>query len=106
MCASPETSPETAPTSRPPARTIVVGDLARRHSAILGNREERHLMERRRPIEKLKPDHAETRRVLEPEHLDWFAGLPLFIRIPEANAVVVHAGVLPGIAIEAQLPHT
>jgi diadenosine tetraphosphatase ApaH/serine/threonine PP2A family protein phosphatase len=81
-------------------------ELAMRHSAVLGNHEERHLMERRRPLEKLKPDHADTRRVLEDAHLDWFASLPLFVRIPEANAVVVHAGLVPGVAVEAQLPHT
>jgi diadenosine tetraphosphatase ApaH/serine/threonine PP2A family protein phosphatase len=81
-------------------------ELAMRHAAILGNHEESHLLQRRRPIEKLKPDHAETRRVLGDRHLDWFASLPLFIRIPEANAVVVHAGVLPGVPVESQLPHT
>jgi diadenosine tetraphosphatase ApaH/serine/threonine PP2A family protein phosphatase len=80
--------------------------LARAHEAVLGNHEERHLFDRRRPFERLKPDHQETRRVLEDEHLDWFRTLPLFIRIPEANAVVVHAGVLPGVAVEEQLPHT
>jgi diadenosine tetraphosphatase ApaH/serine/threonine PP2A family protein phosphatase len=81
-------------------------ELARRHEAILGNHEENHLNLRRRSPEQLKPDHAETRRALEPEHLEWFATLPLFIRLPEANAVVVHAGVLPGASIERQLPHT
>lgn len=81
-------------------------ELAMRHSSILGNHEENQVAQRRRSLEKLKPDHAETRRVLDEAHLDWFASLPLFARIPEANAVVVHAGVLPGIAIEEQLPHT
>lgn len=81
-------------------------ELAMRHEAILGNHEESHLQLRKRPPEKLKPDHAETRRALGPEHLDWMGTLPLFLRIPEANAVVVHAGVLPGVPIERQLPHT
>jgi diadenosine tetraphosphatase ApaH/serine/threonine PP2A family protein phosphatase len=81
-------------------------ELAMRHQAILGNHEENHVHQRRRALEKLKPDHAETRRVLDEGHLDWFAKLPLFIRIPEANAVVVHAGVLPGVGVERQLPHT
>ncbi|HZU97784.1 MAG TPA: metallophosphoesterase family protein [Planctomycetota bacterium] len=81
-------------------------ELALRHESILGNHEESHLLQRRRPLERLKPDHAETRRVLDAAHLDWFARLPLFIPIPEANAVLVHAGVLPGVPIESQLPHT
>src|SRR5581483_6887819 len=81
-------------------------ELAMRHEAILGNHEENHLNLRRRSLEKLKPDHAETRRALDEGHLDWFAKLPLFVRIPEANAVVVHAGVLPGVPIEGQLAHT
>jgi diadenosine tetraphosphatase ApaH/serine/threonine PP2A family protein phosphatase len=81
-------------------------ELAMRHESILGNHEESHLMQRRRPLERLKPDHADTRRVLEDVHLNWFASLPLFIRLPEADAVVVHAGVLPGVAIEEQDAHT
>lgn len=81
-------------------------ELARRHECVLGNHEEAHVRKRRRPLDALSPDHAETRRVLDPEHLDWFATLPLFIRIPESNAVVVHAGVLPGVAIERQLAHS
>ena len=81
-------------------------ELAMRHESLLGNHEEAHLLQRKRPLEKLKPDHAETRKVIDDADLDWFASLPLFIRIPEANAVVVHAGVLPGVAIERQLPHT
>jgi hypothetical protein len=79
-------------------------ELAMRHEAILGNHEEAHLQQRKRSLDKLKPDHADTRRVLEDRHLDWFKTLPHVIKIPEANAVVVHAGVLPGIAIDAQ-PH-
>lgn len=81
-------------------------ELARRHEAILGNHEESHVQLRRRSLDELKPDHAETRRVLDEDHLAWFQTLPLFVRLPEANAVVVHAGVLPSVPIERQLPHT
>ena len=77
-------------------------ELAMRHECILGNHEDKHLRNRHRDIASLLPDHAETRRVLEDRHLDYFASLPGYIRIPEANAVVVHAGVFPGIAIEEQ----
>jgi len=79
-------------------------ELAMRHECILGNHEEKHLRQRRKPVEALMPDHAATRRVLEEAHLDYFAQLPLFLRFPEANAVVVHAGVLPDVPVERQDP--
>lgn len=79
-------------------------ELAMRHEGILGNHEEKHLRIRRRPDSDLLPDHLETRRVLEPKHYAWFESLPLFVRLPEANAIVVHAGLLPGIPVEKQPP--
>jgi serine/threonine protein phosphatase 1 len=81
-------------------------ELAMRHECILGNHEERHLQQRHRPDEKLSPDHLATRRALGPEHFAYFRTLPLFIRLPEFGAAVVHAGALPGVAIEQQEAHT
>lgn len=81
-------------------------ELAMRHESILGNHEDKHLAMRGKPIETLFEDHAATRRVLAPEHLAWFVTLPLYVRLPEFGAVVVHAGVLPGLAIEQQPAHT
>ncbi len=81
-------------------------ELAMKHECILGNHEEKHVQQRRRPPDQLIPDHAATRRVLDDAHYEYFAKLPHFIRLPTWNAVVVHAGVLPGIPIEKQLPHT
>jgi serine/threonine protein phosphatase 1 len=80
-------------------------ELAMRHEALQGNHEEAHLRQRRRADERLHPDHLETRRVLAPEHYDYFARLPHFIRLPEHDAVVVHAGVFPGRRIEEQDPY-
>ncbi len=80
-------------------------ELAMRHECILGNHEDKHLAKRGKATETLLPDHAETRRVLGVEHHDWFARLPLYVRLPEHNAVVVHAGVLPGVSIEKQPPY-
>jgi diadenosine tetraphosphatase ApaH/serine/threonine PP2A family protein phosphatase len=79
-------------------------DLAKRHECILGNHEEKHLRMRQRPDSSLIPDHLETRRVLDASDYRYFESLPLFLRIPEANAVVVHAGVLPGLPIPQQPP--
>jgi serine/threonine protein phosphatase 1 len=68
-------------------------ELAMKWHAILGNHEEKHLQQRKRKDEDLSPDHLATRRALSNEHYEYFAKLPLFIRLPEHGAVVVHAGV-------------
>ncbi|MBI3724294.1 serine/threonine protein phosphatase [bacterium] len=90
---------------RGPARRECV-ELAMQHECVLGNHEENHLRQRRRPLEKMKPDHAATRRVLEDVHLNWFASLPLWVEVPDANALVVHAGVLPDLPIHEQPAHS
>jgi hypothetical protein len=77
-------------------------ELAMRHSCVLGNHEEKHLRIRQQQRPDVSPDHAETRRVLDERHYQYFESLPLYIRIPESNAVVVHAGVLPHRPIESQ----
>jgi serine/threonine protein phosphatase 1 len=77
-------------------------ELAMRHECILGNHEEKHLQQRKRKDEDLSPDHLRTRRALSDSHYEYFAKLPTFIRLPEFGAVVVHAGVMPGVAIESQ----
>ena len=81
-------------------------ELAMKHESILGNHEDKLLQYRRNRKMEMKPDHAKTWYELSPKHLDYFESLPLFIRIPESNAVLVHAGVLPDIPIENQLPGT
>lgn len=80
-------------------------ELAMRHEAILGNHEEKHLQQRRRDEAALLPDHARTRRALADEHYAYFERLPLFIRLPEYGAAVVHAGAFPGVPLEAQTAH-
>jgi diadenosine tetraphosphatase ApaH/serine/threonine PP2A family protein phosphatase len=72
-------------------------ELAMKHECILGNHEEKHIRE--------TDHHPETRRVLEKRHYDYFSKLPTFIRLPDHNAVVVHAGVMPNIPIESQDPY-
>src|SRR3954466_11380231 len=72
-------------------------ELAMKHECILGNHEEKHLAS--------SHHHEETRKELRAEHYAYFKKLPTFIRIPECNAVVVHAGVMPNVAIEAQDPY-
>lgn len=77
-------------------------ELAMKHECVLGNHEEKHLQQRRSAPEKLSPSHLFTRNALLPEHYAYFEKLPLFIRLPEFNAAVVHAGAFPGVPLEAQ----
>ncbi|MFO0596094.1 MAG: metallophosphoesterase family protein [Myxococcaceae bacterium] len=80
-------------------------ELAMQHECILGNHEEKHLQQRHSKPEKLSPSHLFTRNALEPKHYEYLAKLPLFIRLPEFGAAVVHAGVFPGVPLEAQKPN-
>ncbi len=80
-------------------------ELAMQHECVLGNHEEKHLQQRRRAESALLPDHARTRSMLGNEHFDYFASLPKRIDLPEHGAVVVHAGVLPGVPIAEQDPY-
>ncbi|MFZ5444318.1 MAG: metallophosphoesterase family protein [Myxococcota bacterium] len=80
-------------------------ELAMRHECILGNHEEKHLQQRRSKPEKLSPSHLFTRNALGDEHYAYFEKLPLFIRLPEFGAAVVHAGVFPGVPLEEQSAH-
>lgn len=80
-------------------------ELAMRHECVLGNHEEKHLQQRRSKPEKLSPSHRFTRERLGDEHYAYFEKLPLFIRLPDFNAAVVHAGAFPGVPLEAQRPN-
>ncbi len=80
-------------------------ELAMQYDCILGNHEEKHLQQQYRAAEKLSPDHLRTRNALGPEHYDYFRKLPLYIWLPEYNAVVIHAGLYPGVPIEKQPTH-
>jgi hypothetical protein len=76
-------------------------------ACILGNHEEKHLFyrdieERKGRVHVNVPSHVDTREQLRAEHYEYFRRLPTYIRIPEHNAVVVHAGVFPGRTIEQQ----
>lgn len=76
-------------------------------SCIMGNHEETHLRHqaafvKNGSVGQIPPSHVATRAQLRQEHYDWMALLPSFIKLPEHNAVVVHAGVFPGREIEHQ----
>jgi hypothetical protein len=98
--------------------SLGVLDVARRTGAIVvrGNHEQKLLDWRKAraawmrgegqaqpPINRM---HRDIARALRP--VDWklLETSPLFVDLPEHGARVVHAGVVPGIAIESQSPQT
>ncbi len=52
----------------------------------------------------LKPAHQRVAGELEEEDWRWLAALPLWLELPEHDALVVHAGLLPGVPLEDQDP--
>lgn len=87
-------------------------DIAMKHECILGNHEETHLRYEDAAVQfgvqhlpvTMPWHHQETRSQLQRHHFDYLRALPLYIKLPEHNAVVVHAGVFPGVPIDAQAP--
>jgi len=88
--------------------SLGVLDIARRTGALIvrGNHEQKLLDWRERDDVVLGRTHLDVARALR--DVDWslLETSPLWIDLPEHGARVVHAGVLPGVAIERQEPHT
>jgi hypothetical protein len=85
-------------------------DIQGKPACVLGNHEQRHLGyrvldEEGHDSKCVIPTHISTRAQLTDQHYDYFKRLPLYLRLPEYNAVVVHAGVYPGRTIEEQDKH-
>lgn len=79
-------------------------------ASVLGNHEEKHLHYRNKEERGKDPNvqvqsHIRTRMQLKAHHYAYMRTMPLYIRLHEYNAVVVHAGVFPGRTIEEQDPH-
>ena len=114
-------------------RLIFVGDLIDRGpypmecvdfvmnnaECVMGNHEERIIryydkwLKENKPIDPevideiagfRSPEHRRSFHSLKPKHFEWMRTLPLFIRLAEHNAVVVHAGCLPEVPLERQDP--
>lgn len=52
----------------------------------------------------LKPSHEPVVRTLRPRHVAYLETLPLWITLPAHEALIVHAGLVPGVALEDQDP--
>jgi hypothetical protein len=56
-------------------------------------------------LPELKPAHQRVADELDEEDWRWLAALPLWIELPEQDALVVHAGLLPDLPLEEQDPY-
>lgn len=71
--------------------------------AVLGNHDAHVLRIREGTLQKPpKPTHVNVAQSLTDADWRWLEALPLWVRLPQSNAVVVHAGVVPGVPLEAQ----
>jgi len=50
----------------------------------------------------LKPSHTPVVESLAPHHIAYLESLPLWLALPEYNVLVVHAGLVPGVALADQ----
>jgi hypothetical protein len=78
--------------------------------AVCGNHDQHCLLwwnavrEGQQPPE-LKPAHRRVVDALGAADWQWLADLPYYLELPEHDALVVHAGLLPGVPLHEQRPH-
>lgn len=101
-------------------RLVTVGDLVGKgpdgagvvrffrqggHEAVLGNHDAELLDWRAgRRRGRLPPSHRRHAKAMSQQDWDWLAALPLWLELPELGVIVVHAGLVPGVALEDQRP--
>ncbi|WP_224247702.1 metallophosphoesterase [Hyalangium gracile] len=105
---------------QPGERVVLLGDLvakgpdsagvvarARERGllAVRGNHDE-HVLRwhhgHQKPGKRLKPEHQRVLDTLGPEDWKYLESRPLYMRLPELNALAVHAGLVPGVALREQ----
>lgn len=72
-------------------------------SSILGNHEEKHLKYLNGSVKNTNRIHQFTASQLTNEHFEWIKTLPCYIKLPEYNALVVHAGLMPNRTLDDQV---
>lgn len=77
--------------------------------AVRGNHEQRVLdawlaRQRGEPEPRLRPHHSRLLEELDEAELSELAAMPLWLDLPDHDARVVHAGIVPGVAMEQQDP--
>jgi hypothetical protein len=96
-------------TRGPDAAGVLKLFRALRARSAMGNHEQRllaarHASQHGQPLPKLGASHAEVAAQLSDDDWAVLESFPLWIDVPEHDVRVVHAGVVPGIAFEAQDP--
>lgn len=87
----------------PASRDVVQLARERKAHAVLGNHDA-HVLKARRG-EKLKKQHAQVAGALTEPDWAYLEGLPLWLKLEPLNALVVHAGLLPGVPLTEQPKH-
>jgi hypothetical protein len=77
--------------------------------AVRGNHDEavlriRHAWQRGQVPERARPGHLRVARSLSQLDVAWLETLPLSMGLPMFNALVVHAGIVPGVPLAKQRP--
>jgi predicted phosphodiesterase len=77
--------------------------------AVRGNHDARvlqwkHAVDAGQPPPRLGPSHQAVVEALDDRDFALLESLPLFLRLPALQVIVVHAGLVPGIALEDQDP--
>lgn len=86
----------------PDSQAVVQLARERGALAVLGNHDA-HVLAGRAGEKKLKGTHAEVAEALKAKDWAFLAALPLWLELD--GALVVHGGLLPGVALEAQPRH-
>ncbi len=68
--------------------------------SVLGNHDD-HLLRWRRDLE-MKKQHEKIAKTLKKPDWKWLEDLPLMLRFPDINAVVIHGGLMPGVRLKKQ----
>jgi hypothetical protein len=93
----------------PDARGVLALMRKWRARSVLGNHDA-HVLRWKQAIDaglappSLRPSHASVARELDRADWSLLSSLPYYLRLPEHNALVVHAGLVPGVALEQQDP--
>jgi diadenosine tetraphosphatase ApaH/serine/threonine PP2A family protein phosphatase len=93
----------------PDSQSVVAAARELGVQAVRGNHDQRvvdygRLRAAGEPLPLMKPHHAQALDALHADDLAYLAALPLWLRFPDENILVVHAGVVPGVPLEQQNP--
>lgn len=89
----------------PDSRSVVEAAISLGALAVRGNHDEHVLRwNRADPADRkpLKPDHRQVVDTLGPAQWRYLEALPYYLELPALHAVVVHAGLEPGVPLPAQ----